>query len=72
MNKRKAKKILFGKSYNYWCTWVHPNGDSIRIPKSGKHWYLIHRACNRLGLLGKLYLEAIVLDFETFINKYSK
>ena len=51
MNRRIARKII-DKSCpsNYWDTWYHPEKQAyIKVPHSGKHWYLILKACATIG-----------------------
>lgn len=66
MNRRKAIKIL--NADYYWDDWT--NGEeTISIPHSGKHWNLIHKACNKLGKAGKIYLESITNSILTSLFK---
>lgn len=66
MNKRKAIKIL--KADYYWDEWTNGK-ETISIPHSGKHWNLIHKAANRLGKIGRAYLDAIIEAVDVFLFK---
>ena len=70
MNRRKAIKILLHSPY-YWKIWTSPDGnDHIRIPKSGKHWYLFLKACDKLGSIGKTFRAHVLSEFQIFMWDY--
>jgi hypothetical protein len=47
MRKRLAKKAFSGRYYNIW---VNPrNREAICVPRNGRCWSIIQRACHYCG-----------------------
>lgn len=47
MRKRLAKKAFSGRYYNVW---MNPkNGKKICVPRNGRCWCIIQRACHYFG-----------------------
>ena len=47
MRKRLAKKSFSGRYYNIW---VNPrNRETICVPRNGRCWSIIQRACHYYG-----------------------
>lgn len=47
MKKRLAIKAISGKYFNVW---INPrNGETISVPRNGRCWSIIQRACHYYG-----------------------